>query len=225
MESNCKNLRWLCLSGLSKEHPVWSTRFQAFAQNKGLFDMITGDDLPPNPPGRLGNDPSNEERAAHDAAEAAYRRALDDIEKRENTFWCCLAMVLDSLSLILIGHECVDNKGLGDERKAWVLLQQGFEGDETVTVVSVMRQLARLQLNEEKALHSYFIRAQELSAMLKHAGENLSKPLLNAVVLNGLPERYEHFVLQESFNLVGSFVELRTRLTNYEKSREHRECE
>ena len=43
------------------------------------------------------------------------------------------------------------------------------------------------------------------------------------MVLNGLPERYEHFVVQESFNPAGSFVELRTRLTNYEESRQHRE--
>ena len=43
------------------------------------------------------------------------------------------------------------------------------------------------------------------------------------MVLNGLPERYEHFVVQESFNPAGSFVELRTRLTNYEESRLHRE--
>ena len=43
------------------------------------------------------------------------------------------------------------------------------------------------------------------------------------MVLNGLPERYEDFVVQESFNPAGSFVELRTRLTNYEESHIHRE--
>ena len=43
------------------------------------------------------------------------------------------------------------------------------------------------------------------------------------MVPNGLPERYEHFVVQESFNPAGSFVELRTRLMNYEESRIHRE--
>ena len=43
------------------------------------------------------------------------------------------------------------------------------------------------------------------------------------MVLNGLPKRYEDFVVQESFNPAGSFVELRTILTNYEESRIHRE--
>ena len=64
---------------------------------------------------------------------------------------------------------------------------------------------------------------QELSNRLEQAGEHLSEPLLNAMVLNGLPERYEHLVEQVSFNPAGSFVELRTQLTNYEENRLHRE--
>ena len=223
MESTSNNLKWLCFSGLTDEYPIWSTRFQAFSQTKGLFATLTGEDLPPDPPERLAHDATDVQRAAHDAAIVADRKAVDDIEKRKNTLWCYLAMVLDSTSLMLIRHDCVDHKGLGDGHKAWGLLQQRFRSDETVTVVSVMRQLARLQLKEDEALHNYFIRAQELSTRLEHAGERLSEPLLNAMVLNGLPERYEHFVVQESFNPSGSFVELRTKLTNYEESRIHRE--
>ena len=86
-----------------------------------------------------------------------------------------------------------------------------------------MRQLAHLTLKEDETLHNCFIRAQELSNRLEQAGKHLSEPLLNAMVLNGLPERYEHFVVLESFNPAGSFVEHRTRLTNYEESRLHRE--
>ena len=58
---------------------------------------------------------------------------------------------------------------------------------------------------------------------IRDSGEHLSETLFNALVLNGLPERYEHFIVQESFNPAGTFVELRTRLTNYEESRAHRE--
>ena len=222
MESN-NNLKWLCFSGMTDDYPIWSTRFQAFSQTKGLFETLTGDEPAPTRPTRLGNDPTNEQRAAHEAAEAEYTRALENIEKRKNTLWCYLVMVLDTTSLMLIRHDCVDNKGLGDGHKAWGLLQERFRSNETVTVVSVMRQLARLTLKEDEALPQYFIRAQELSTRLGQAGEHLSEPLLNAMVLNGLPERYEHFVVQESFNPAGSFVELRTRLTNYEESRQHRE--
>ena len=82
MESNSDILEWLCFSGLAEENPIWSTRFQAFAHAKGLFERITGNDLPPNPLGWLGIDPVDAERAALDAAETAYGRAVDDLEKR-----------------------------------------------------------------------------------------------------------------------------------------------
>ena len=62
-----------------------------------------------------------------------------------------------------------------------------------------------------------------MSTRLEHAGEHLSEPLLNGMVINGLSERYEHFVVQERFNPAGSFVELRTKLMSYEENRIHRE--
>ena len=37
--------------------------------------------------------------------------------------------------------------------------KSGFWSDETATVVSVMRQLARLQLQEDEVVHNYLIRA------------------------------------------------------------------
>ena len=85
-----------------------------------------------------------------------------------------------------------------------------------------MQQLAQLQLKQDEALHSYFIQAQKFSERPVYAGEQLSEPLLNAMVLNGLPEDYEHFVVQESSNPAGSFIELQTRLLNYEESRKQR---
>ena len=86
-----------------------------------------------------------------------------------------------------------------------------------------MRQLARLQLQEDKVIHQYFIRAQELVTRLHHAGEEPSETLFNAMVLNGLPQRYEHFVVEESFNPAENFVELRKRLANLEESRRQRD--
>ena len=43
--------------------------------------------------------------------------------------------------------------------------------------------------------------------------------------LNGLPECYKHFVIQKSFNPLGSFVELRRRVTTFEKNCLHRDRE
>ena len=132
-------------------------------------------------------------------------------------------MTLDASSLMLIRHDCVNSKGLGDGQKAWKLLQQRFRSDETTTVINLMRQFARLQLREDEAIHQYFIRAQELVNRLHHAGEEFSETLFNAMVLNGLPQRYEHFVVQESFNPAENFVELRKRLTNFAESRRQRD--
>ena len=223
MEITRKNLNWLCFSGLSDAYPIWRMRFQAFCQTKGLFETMTADDVLPNSPRRLPDGASDEQSAADDAATEAYMNSVADIEKRNNTLWCYFAMVLNSTSLIIIRHYCEDNKGLGNGHKIWTLLQQRFRSDETMPVVSVMPQLAHLPLKEHKAQHNYFIRAQELSTRLEDAEEHLPKPLLNAMVFNGLPERYEHFVVQESFNPAGGSVELRTRLMNYEESRQHLE--
>ena len=99
-----------------------------------------------------------------------------------------------------IGHDCLSKDGTGDDAKGWRLLQQRYSNVEKPTVVSLVRQLSRLQLGEEEKLHEYFIRSQELMSRLTEAGEHMTETLFNALVINGLPERYEDFVVQESFN-------------------------
>ena len=53
---------------------------------------------------------------------------------------------------------------------------------------------------------------------LTKTGENISETLFNALLINGLPEKYEHFIVQESFNPAANFTELQTRLRNYDDS-------
>ena len=219
---NSNNLKWMCFSGLAQDYASWSTRFTAFLQTKSLFDTLMGTETVPQRPERLGENPNDEDRNRHARETQAYTDKLNDIEQRNNTVWCYLAMALDSTSLMLLRHDCVNLRGKGDGHKAWTLLQRRFRSDERTTVVSLMRQLSKLQLKEDEALHEYFIRAQELCSRIAESGENLSETLFNAMVLNGLPPRYEHFVVQESFNPATTFVELRTRLTNYEESRAQR---
>ena len=124
------------------------------------------------------------ELAALETVEEAYKTALDDIEKRKNTLWFHLVIVLVWTSPMLVRHDCFHIKDPGVGRKAWVFLQRrkSFECDETVIVVSVMRQLAHLQLKEDEALHNYCIRVEELPTRLEHSGEHLSEPFLNAIV-------------------------------------------
>ena len=86
-----------------------------------------GDNVPPNLPLGLPDGASDEERAAHDAATEAYMKAVADIQKRHNTIWSYLAMVLDSPSLMLIRHNCVDRKGLVEDEKPGCHFSKGFE--------------------------------------------------------------------------------------------------
>ena len=219
---NGNNLKWLCFSGLTEDYPIWCTRFQAFAQIRSLFDTLTGDDRPPAQSARLGNAATDETRAAHDAAQEGHRHGVDDIEKRKNTLWSYLAMVRDSTSLMLIRHNCIDRKDVGDGHKAWGLLHERFRSKETVFAVSVMRQQARWMLKEDEALHNYFIRARELSNRLEQAWNiyqsHCSMRWYSMAYLSAMSTSW-----CKSFNPADSFVELGTLLTIYEESRLQRE--
>ena len=48
-------------------------------------------------------------------------------------------------------------------------------------------------LEDSEDLDSFFIRGQKLLTSLQEAGEAVSETLFNALVLNGLPMRYESF--------------------------------
>ena len=85
-------------------------------------------------------------------------------------------------------------------------------------MVTLVAQLARLRLENSEDLDSFFIRGQELLTRLQEAGEAVSVTLFNALVRNGLPMRYESFVIQESFNPATSFTELKKRRQNFHES-------
>ena len=53
---------------------------------------------------------------------------------------------------------------------------------------------------------------------LQEAGEAVSETICNALVLMGVPMRYECFVIPESFNPETNFTELRKRLQNFHES-------
>ena len=148
----------------------------------------------------------------------AYQKEVADIKEKGNNVWCRLALTLDATTLMLMRHDCVGDDGIGDGAKAWKLLQEKVQSVETPTVVNLVAQLARLQLKDADDLDSFFIRGQELLTRLQEAGELVSETLFNALVLNGLPMRYEGFVKQESFNPAANFTELRKRLQNFHES-------
>ena len=85
-------------------------------------------------------------------------------------------------------------------------------------MLTLVAQLARLQLEDDEDLDSFFIRGQELLTRLQKAGQGVRETLFNALVLKGLPMRYENFDIQESLKPATNFTELRKRLQNFHES-------
>ena len=92
-------------------------------------------------------------------------------------------------------------------------------------MVSLVGQLAKLRLGPTEKLDDYFVRSQELMTRLSDAGERVSDTLFNALVISRLPEQYEHFVVQESFQPATTFHALRTSLRNCEDAKRARQEE
>ena len=86
-------------------------------------------------------------------------------------------------------------------------------------MVSLVCQIAKLRLGLKEDLDGFLVRSQELRTRLSEAGEAITDTLFIALVIKGLPDSYEHFVVQESFQPAKTFPELRTRLRNYNDSR------
>ena len=118
-----------------------------------------------------------QQRAERETKVQQRNKEIEDIKERNNSVWCHLALTLDKTSLMYIRHDCLSKDGTGDGAKGWRLLQQ---------------------LGEEEKLHEYFIRSQQLMSRLTEAGENMTEILFNALVINGLPERYEHLLFRKA---------------------------
>ena len=93
-------------------------------------------------------------------------------------------------------------------------MQEWFQKVETPKVVTLVAQLARLQLEDAEDLDSFFIGGEELLKRLQEAGEAVSEIFFNDLVLDGLPMRYESFAMQENFSPATKFPELRKGCRN-----------
>ena len=194
-----QTVKLLTYTGKAQDFPIWSTRFVAMMQTKGLYKSLLGREEQPKEPALLANGTSNDEKKNHKAFKDAYEKEVADIKEKRNNLWCHLALTLDATTLMLMRRDCVRDDGIGEEAKAWKLLQEIFQSVETPRVVTLVAQLARLQLEDAEDLDSLFIKGQEMLTRLQEAGEAVSETLFNALVLKGLLMRYESFVIQESF--------------------------
>ena len=184
-------------------------------QTKGLYKSLPGTEEQPNEPEQLANELSNDEEKNHKVLKDAYEKEVADIKEKRNNLWCHLALALDATTLMLMRHDCVGDDGIRDGAMAWKILRKRFQSVETPTVVTLVAQLARLQLEDAERLDSFFIRGQELLTRLQKVEEAVSETLFNALVFNGLTMRYECFVIQESFNPATNFTELKKSLQSF----------
>ena len=117
----------------------------AMMQTKGLYKSLLGTEEQPNEPAPLANGASNDEKN-HKVLKDAYEKEVADIKEKRNNVWCHLALTLDATTLMLMRRGCVGDDHIGDGAKAWKLLQERFQSVVTPTVVTLVAQLARLQL-------------------------------------------------------------------------------
>ncbi len=63
---------------------------------------------------------------------------VQEINERNNSVWCHIALALDKTSLMYSRHDCMSPDRMGDGAKAWRLLQQRYSNVEKPTVVSLV---------------------------------------------------------------------------------------
>ena len=99
-----------------------------------------------------------------------------------------LIQLLDNRSITLIPRDAVDQG-----KKALEILRNGYLGASKPRVTSLYKKLSILQLSGDELLLDYIIRAKAVAAALKKEGEGVSKSMIMAIVLSGLPQTYDTF--------------------------------
>ena len=102
---------------------------------------------------------------------------------------CYLALTLDSTTLMAIQHDCVNADGTSSGEAAWKCVLYRFRSNETPTVVTIVSQLARLNLIEGEGIEIFFIRAGKLYSRLQQA-----RP--EALEQNGITERANTIIVE-----------------------------
>ena len=200
------DLKLAAFSGKSENCPACSTKFVALMHTKGLFRTVMGgyNDLPEAEP-NLPESPNADQQEANDTKMQERAGLIQHRKDNRNTVWSHVALVLNNTTLMYIKNDCAGTDGYGDRTKAWKLLQEKFCSVERPTVVSLVGQLAKLRLGSEEDLDDYFVRSQGLMTRLSETGEAITDTLFNTLVINGLPDSYEHSVVQESFQPAKTF--------------------
>ena len=149
-----QTVKMLNYTGKAEDFPICSTRFVAMIQKKGLYKSLLGPEEQPNEPAPLANVSINDQKKNHKLLKDSYEKEVEDIKEKWNNVGCHLALTLDATTLMVMRHDWVSDDGIEDEAQAWKLFLERFQSLKTLTVVTLLAQLARLQLKDSEDLDS-----------------------------------------------------------------------
>ena len=105
-----------------------------------------------------------------------------------------------------------------DGRKAYRILTSHYAGSGKPRVISLYTELTSLVMTNE-TVTDYVIRAEKAACALKAAGETISDSLLIAMLLKGLPDSYNPFVVVVTQNHKDqTFSDFKEQLRSFEQT-------
>lgn len=95
-------------------------------------------------------------------------------------------MLIDDKSLSLIRHEAAD-----DGRKSLRILKELYSGKSKPWIINMYTSLTQLRMEDNESVTDYLIKAENIIASLRDAGETMSDGLTIAMILCGLPDSFK----------------------------------
>ena len=139
----------------------------------------------------------------------------EDFDSKNELAFAELIQFLDDRSLSLVMRDAVD-----DGRAALKILRQHYQGKGKPRVITLYTDLTSLKFDESReTLTDYVIRAEDYVSKLRSAGERVTDSLLVAMVMKGLPPKYEQFVfgITQRERQVDDFTQFKIYLRNFEE--------
>ena len=87
MATDNNSLKWPHFSSKPENFPIWSIRFIAFMQTKGLYKTPIGHEDKIRRPDNLPENHSDEQRVTRDAQQKEYTIKVEEKENRNNIVW------------------------------------------------------------------------------------------------------------------------------------------
>lgn len=176
--------------GDEARYHIWEARFLAYLKTIGLRDAILGTGL---------------------AAGANAEEAVE-VGRKNELAYAELCGCLDDKTLTLILYEAPD-----DGKKSLEILRCKFESEEKPRIVGLYTELTNVLMADGEDLADYLARVEKIVAALHRAKETLSDALLMAMVLKGLTDEYNPFLVHATqTGEVLTFTEFKARLRSFE---------